>query len=285
MLLKISKSKHPFWIILIPIAAFFLWFKSITGDIQHVYDSTNHAMPLFKLVLQMFSGNPKLSHFIALVLSLLCAFLLNRLNTKFIFIPERTYLPAIIYIVLVSSSISIQVLNPAVFAALFIIFALERIIDSYKIEQLSYNIFDASLLIGVASLFYFNAIFFIVFIWAGLILIRPFHIREWIYTILGTVLPYFILFSVYFIADIDYKTVLQSVNYSFLNPVHVTLKLTNTIFYGYVVFLILLASLFILSVFGDVFVVLAYIFFYIFCLIRANLHSSPACINAFGAIF
>jgi hypothetical protein len=244
MFLKISKSKQPLLVFFIPVIGLLLWLKAIFGYWPNLpFDYSSHQMPLFSIIEEVLHNLASFSCLISCILVIICAVLLNRLNIKFILIAERTYLPAIFYIILSSSYYQIQKLNPALFSSVFLLFAIERVLDTYKLEHLAYEIFDAAFFIGVASLFHFNAIYFVIYIWAGLIIMRPFYWREWVYSVLGIVVPYIILFSIYYLADIHFDKVWTPIKYSFIETNHAQLNYQNFILFGYFIFIFIAASI------------------------------------------
>jgi len=143
-----------------------------------------------------------ISRIIALMTIIVNAYLLVQLNTIHIFIPARTQMPALFYIMLAACFNPLHQLTPALLASSLIILALYRVIKTYKSEGLSYNFLDAGLLIALASLIYFQAILLSPLLLAGLILLRPFTWREWAYCIVGLGLPFLFLISGYYIAGI-----------------------------------------------------------------------------------
>ncbi len=95
----------------------------------------------------------------------LMAFLLVNFNTTVFFIHERTFLPALIYILFGGFFPDHQLLNPVLPASIFLMLAVMRIMESYHITGTAYSYFDAGILISTGSLFYANLI------WFGLIVI------------------------------------------------------------------------------------------------------------------
>ncbi len=200
------------------------------------------AMPLYNFFQNLTISYPFISKITGLLILLAVSIFLNHLNTKYILIPGRTYLPSIIYIVIVCGILKYKCLYPALPATFFLLLALERLFDLYKIEKLSYNSFDAGLLISLASLFYFNIIFFIVFIWIVLALIHQTYWREWLYVIIGASVPYIFLFSIYYLSNHDPHLIYKAIreNFSFHNKI--TLSKLQYITIGYISILIILAS-------------------------------------------
>jgi hypothetical protein len=154
-------------------------------------------------LIQQFSDRYQvISMVVALMVINVNAYLLVQLNTIHIFIPVRTQMPALFYIMLAACFNPLHQLSPALLASSLIILALYRVINTYKSEGLSYNFLDAGFLIALASLLYFQVILFSPLLLVGLILLRPFNWREWVYVLIGLGLPFLFLVSVYFVAGI-----------------------------------------------------------------------------------
>lgn len=250
MLLRQARTYQPFAVILIPIVIVVVWFNPIIQNIQA--DVTIYpAMPLYMMAQKILLPYSMLSRITGLVFILLIAFYINRLNTKFIFIPDRTYLPASFYLIICCGLVIHKDFTPILPGVILFLFGLERMFDSYKNENLSYNSFDASLLIGLASLFYFNFIFLLLFIWASLSVLRPFNWREWVYSVLGLCVPYFILVSIYYLINIDIHPTLLIIRDNFLIHATVSLSKVQYIFSGFIILLILFSGFHLLGNMGN----------------------------------
>ena len=161
-------------------------------------------MPLFAL-LRYLLGSGFASRLVALILLIITGFMLIRLNSKYIFIQDRTYLPLFFMILIAGSSRTFQQLNPVIPAAIFILLALERMLGTYRVDKLSLNPFEAAFMVAIASLFYAPSVFFLLMIWIAVGILRPGYWREWIYTILGFLMPYLFLYSYYYLSGINFS--------------------------------------------------------------------------------
>lgn len=146
-----------------------------------------------------------LSMLIALLIILINAFLLIQLNTIHIFIPVRTQLPALFYIVLTAGFNPTHQLTPALVDSLLVIIILYRLFATYKIDGPSVNFLDTGFLIAVASMIYFPAILMFLFLLVSLVMLRPLNWREWVYVFLGLMLPYLFVLSGYYVAGVPIK--------------------------------------------------------------------------------
>src|SRR6056297_2901039 len=165
MFYKLFKSYHPILVIIIPLAGISLWINSFIDAPDYTYFQFDcHQMPLYRLILSWFGNNILTTSIVSLSLIIIIGFLLVRLSTKYILLKERTYLPAFLYVVMVSGLPALQRINPAIIASLFLVFAIEKILDSYRKRGISYNYFEASFIISLGSLFYHDLIYLALYI-------------------------------------------------------------------------------------------------------------------------
>jgi hypothetical protein len=243
MFLKFLKGGRPVQFIVLLVFAVLFWLKYfiLAQPVRMNFEAS--PMPLFQLVSSLLEGQEFLSKTIALSLLVINALLLSRLNMKFIVLKSRSYLPAFIFLLVVSSYLPLQRLNPAVFASIFMLFAIEAILGTFKKEGLAYEYFLASFLVSTGSLFYARGVFLMLIIWIGLSLFRNIRWREWIFTMIGFLIPYLFLFSWYYMTGQELSPRWQEMIKNFL-PDHDFSHFNRyyILFYAYLALLILLAS-------------------------------------------
>jgi hypothetical protein len=231
MLLKKFRETGPDVIILIFIILLLTW----TGAFLHPHLPSElgfdvKPMPLFGLLLSVAGFNSLFSVIVAFLLLLLILFLLVNFNTSVFFISERTYLPAVIYILLTGFFPQHQVLNPLLPSAVFLILAVHRIIDSYKIQSTAFSFFNAGMLISVGSLFYANLIWFGILLIIGIAILRTGSIKEITISVLGLATPVFILSGFFYIAGKDMNSLFSAVTYNlFAKDMHYSFPLINLV--------------------------------------------------------
>lgn len=157
-------------------------------------------MPLYGIVSSLTGTHPVPGIMFSVLLVTMMAFLMVNLNTTLFFINERTFLPALFYILISGLFPQYQLMNPAVFGAVFLMLAIKRIMDSYRIQGTSYNFFDAGLLIGIGSLFYANLIWFGLMTFIGMSLIRTWDPKEIVLSVIGLLTPYALTFGFYYVS-------------------------------------------------------------------------------------
>jgi hypothetical protein len=142
------------------------------------------------------------------------AFLMVNLNTTVFFINERTFLPALIYILLSGLFPQYQLLNPAIFGAVFLMLAIRRIMESYRVQGIAYNFFDAGILIGLGSLFYANLIWFGLLVIIGIALLRTEGSKEIAISVIGLLTPFVLTFGIYYVSGKNVKDLLSLLEYN-----------------------------------------------------------------------
>lgn len=200
MLLKQFKRTGPLTMLLIGIVLVIMWAGPIirvSGKFSLYFDLD--PMPLYGIVSSLTGTHPVPGILFSIMLVSLMAFLMVNLNTTLFFINERTFLPALFYILLSGLFPQYQLLNPAVFGAVFLMLAIKRVMDSYRIQGTSYSFFDAGLLIGTGSLFYANLIWFGLITIIGIILIRAWNLKEIVLSITGLLTPFVLAFGLYYV--------------------------------------------------------------------------------------
>jgi len=185
--------------LLLTLSALALWIQYLISPPRLMEVSGSDPMPVWGLIVNALEGSPLLAVILSFALLLIVAMVMVRFNTSIFFIPRRTYLPALIYILLSALFPGEMVLNPALPAALLILAGMWRMVSSYRVNGMTFNFFDAALLISSAGMFYAGAVWFIILVIAGALILRSPDSRELTVTIAGALLPWIVLYSVWYV--------------------------------------------------------------------------------------
>lgn len=204
MLLRLFKGTSPGVILLITLIFIGVWISAFIhpSDLPSLQFDTN-PMPLYGLLKAVASKGSLPGVILSFALTGFISFLLVNFNTTSFFINERTYLPALFYILLGGVFPEYQSLNPALPASLFLMLAVVRIIDGYRKPGIANNFFDAGILISTGSLFYANLLWFGLLLIIGISLIRTVNFSELAISVLGLATPYLMTFGIYYVAGKD----------------------------------------------------------------------------------
>lgn len=217
MLTKLFNSSSIGSLAILIMLAIALWAKAFVNIVPMAGPFV--ASPLYNFAFRHIGDLKVICAFITIVLLVFEALLINYILAGNDLIPRNSYLAAFIFIIVSGLFNDLIILNPVVFANLFIIAALWLFLRLYEETEAYAIVFNIGTLVSVASMFYFPSVIFILLIWAGFIIYRLFSWREWLISIIGLTLPYLFLGTYYFwndclIAKISsYKESLRFINF------------------------------------------------------------------------
>jgi hypothetical protein len=215
MLFKFFKGTGPGVIFMTGITMLSVWMGALFKIHGHLIRSFDlNPMPLYGLLASMAGKYPLAGVVFSFLLVLLMVLMIVNLNNSLFFIHKRTFLPALIYILISGLFPDYQIMNPALFSALFLMLAIRRIMDSYKLPYVSYSFFDAGLLISTGSLFYANIIWFGIMIIIGIALMRMSNIKEILIALIGLITPYALTFGIYYVIGKNPGDLLSVIRYN-----------------------------------------------------------------------
>lgn len=201
MLLKFFKGYQPTNLILIIFLTIIFWLRFFLDDTNSGIYIDQNPLPLYGLIMELFVSldYPFLNKLIALLFILFQAILIASINNHFNLLGYRSYLPSLIFVLVTINFTQYQLLHPILFANSLFLIAWIKIKKAHGKQKALTNYFDASLLIGLASLFYFNIIYLILILWINTLISRPGSFKELSIALFGPIIIWYLFFSFYFI--------------------------------------------------------------------------------------
>lgn len=181
------RSTHFINLLMLPLVLLVMWVFVLP---KPEISNTENAFPLFLYAFQQLRDQRIVMLIVSLALIVMQAFFLTEVINRQGVLREASHLPALLYVVLMSCFPEQLSFNPLLFANFFIIIFLNSIFNFFRSETAVFEVFDAGLFIGIGALFYWPCLFLFPIIWAGLYVLRPFELREWIASIVGVFLPF-----------------------------------------------------------------------------------------------
>lgn len=250
MLLRLFSGSGFLTGVLVFLFTFLLWIPGFFSETSWLEISHQQSMPFYRIFISWFGNNElaaKLTGFIFIVLQSL---LLERLNAKFILIRKSTFLPALIFLALISFYSPSLKLSGSMFGSLGMILIINILFSTDKKDANTLLFFEAGLVLGIGSLFYARLLYFFPVIWIAQLILRPFYWREWVSPLIAVVLPYVFLTGILFLRGGEltrYPNLLMKNLNNFDNSF--MFSTAGIIISLYVLFLVLIASAYILRVY------------------------------------
>jgi hypothetical protein len=163
--------------------------------------NTENAFPLFLYAFQTIRFSRVFLVVASLLMVVLQAFFLTSVINRQGVLRDNSHLPALLYVVLMSCFPEQLSFNPLLFANFFIIIYLNSLFNFYRSDTAVFEVFDAGLFIGLASLFYWPCLLLFPLTLTALFILRPFEWREWMVSFIGVALPFLFFGTILFWFD------------------------------------------------------------------------------------
>ncbi len=159
-------------------------------------------------VVSSFAGSnilsiPLVSFVIAIVFTFFNGFLIAQLNNKFTLIRNRTFLPVIIFLFVISLWPDLHLTIGTHVATTLTILSLFMFLSMYRNRQSSEQAYSGSFLISLAGFFVLPVVFLLPVCWIGMIQMKGFSLKTFLASIFGGLTPWILYFSVRFYLQPD----------------------------------------------------------------------------------
>ena len=158
--------------------------------------SVEQSGPKFVPFDKYFVENSLLANLLCIVLSLLNAFLLEQLSTKYSLIRTRTFLPIFNYVLLMAVWSLAGITFSNHIALTFLIVSLFNFMNMYRDKQAVEKAFTGSLTTGIAGFFSFEFMLLLPAFWIGFVMFQSFSLRTFLASVFGAITPWILYFSV-----------------------------------------------------------------------------------------
>jgi len=196
--LNLLRSNQLFTVFVVVFYALLLHFPVFLSGTSYSIEANG----LFSSVLsEWLSGNVLINKVLYMLLIIGQALLINHFTNEFKISASYSYFPAGVYVLLTAFLNPNAVLSSALLANTFLIVAAYELYYSYKKNPANGNLFNVGFWIGVAGLFHFSSVLFLLFGVLGIISLRQVRINELLIAVLGYLVPFFLVFTVYFWKD------------------------------------------------------------------------------------
>lgn len=263
MLLGISRSKQPYILIFIFLVTVLFWFlpKGFNPN-----DCNLPLMPLTKIMVNLLGDYIWISKIIGLSLVLVLVLMITHLNTEFLIISQRSYLPAIFFISITVAHFSFFSYHPIFFAAIFLVMIIEKLINIYKSDKTSFEIFDAAIYLSLATLFYFPIFFLFPFLFIALAIMKPFNWREWLFIVIGYILPFYFYYAILYLSDFKLYNIFPYIKIYLLHTCTDAFTIVEKIKLYFLFALILIASFYLIQHIGSYKIIIRKTYYVLFVL-------------------
>lgn len=186
-MIRFFKTIQPAALFSIPVLCIIIWLPGLFRGEASVapYDSL------------LLNGVLRIPAFFQMLISIALvsvgAIYLNHVSVKHEIIYRHSYLPALLYVILMSFHRDVIQFHPLLVSNLIIMMALDKTFSLFKNDSPVSFIFDSSFLMAIATLIYFPAFILFFLLLYAIYSLRSFSFREFLIAVIGFGLPFFFI--------------------------------------------------------------------------------------------
>ncbi|MFZ4462614.1 MAG: hypothetical protein ACOYN5_02130 [Bacteroidales bacterium] len=223
MLIKFLRSSFATQYALILLIAICLYIPTFLFPIIPEITTTISG-PLYEPLSIFFHAFPLFSVIASFIILLFQAYFFNSILAANGLINRQSVYGTFVYVLLFSQSPHQLGMYPSLVAGIFILFALSILFGLEDKTENQMYIFNSSILVSLASMFYLPALILIFWLWIALLMSRSGSFRELLIPIVGLITPYFFLASWYYFKNqlfgnaSEYLDIFKLFDFEKINP-------------------------------------------------------------------
>ena len=186
MILRTYASNQPLSLGLLPVTTLLVLFMAAARGRLEALHADFPADRMF----EGWYGSPYALAALSGVLILLGAYLANVVFNRHEFFNVPVYIPAFMYSLLATTLAVIQLSIPVLLANLFLLLGLNRQLKIFQQPRVLAEYFEAGLYYGIAALCFPPYLSLAAAIWAGTMVFRAFHWREYLLPLIAFAVPF-----------------------------------------------------------------------------------------------
>lgn len=201
MIIRFFRKDYVLQYVALLLLQLLLWLPAFIFPDLNYENYISFTSPGYKLILWIIGNNPRVLTAIAFIIVFFSALILNKVLDQHQLVSKNNMVPAFIYVVLMSHQPVFLSLNPTLIANLFVIISLHQLFTLYMEKEAYSKVFNIGIFLAIGSLFYFEVLFLLIFLWFTYNVYRVYNWREWIIPVLGIITIYLFLGVYYFWTD------------------------------------------------------------------------------------
>ncbi|WP_317899856.1 DUF6427 family protein [Aurantibacillus circumpalustris] len=118
-------------------------------------------------------------------------------------VDKQNYFPVFLYMLVCIAGVSPTQITSQIFTNVFVLFAIYKLLDTYRVDNPLKQIFDAAFWLSVSAFITISSIISFPLFFVILLILRPFNWREWMIALVGFIIPVFIYESMAYLSNFN----------------------------------------------------------------------------------
>ncbi len=201
MFLRIFYKYNWYTPLLFLLGGLLLWRNAFLNTDAVMAFTGEHNGPLFDLALYFFRNHPLTAVIFSFAAAMFQVFFITHLSSSKVMKNRHSAIAGLILLLLISSRPFMTAVQPGHFSGVFLLLAINKILDIYEDKDIIPQIFHAGLHISLAGLFYYPAWAFFFLLIFSLFIYYVVSARALMAAVTGFLMPLFFLFTILWVTD------------------------------------------------------------------------------------
>lgn len=241
MIVSLFKTRQPGYYVFLSLLSIVVYISVVRSA---MLVTSENGMLLYRLITAYADTYGNLYFIAGLILFVLQGIQIHLLVNQFEVLYKSSYLPWLMYMVLMGSVPGLLMFSPALLSNTLLLLMLDRIFRIYKSEYAQGYHFEAAAMLSLAVCIYLPALSFILLLIASILILHPFDWRNWVSAILGFMTPLYMLAFILFLTD---RTALM-IPENFLSGYQITFKIKSALPPSYTVTAVIVFIISVISI-------------------------------------
>ncbi len=185
---------------LLIVAGLALWRRAFLNPEETLAVTGENNGPLFDSLMPFFLNYPVTAVILTFAAVTFQAFFVTHVASSKVMKNRFSAVAGLIFLLLVSSRPEMIAVQPGHFSGVFVLLALNKILNTYTDKDIILQIFNAGVLISLAGLFYFPAWTLFLLLIISLFIYYVFTVRTFLAALTGFVTPLFFIFTILWVS-------------------------------------------------------------------------------------
>ena len=172
----------------------FCWITGYLYSVGFPLIKDSAVLPLWECLCKLLNNNI-LAYSVGFLLMILPAFVMQRISDIEMLIRERTRLPFMLMVLLVSTNAELLPIKEVSVVLFCLVFVIYELFNSYQLPEATGRLFNAGLLIGFAGLFMPQALWFAPLLWIGMYQFRSLSYKSFFASLIGVLIVYWFVLA------------------------------------------------------------------------------------------
>jgi len=170
------------------------WISGYFYSVGFPLEGDSAVLPLWRAICNFFN-NKAFVYIAGLLLIILPAFVIQRINDIEMLIRERTRLPFIFFVLLVSTNAGLIPVKEVSVVLICLVFIIYEFFNSYQLPESTGRFFNAGFLLGFAGLFMPQVLWYVPLLWLGMYQFRSLSYKSFFASLIGALIVYWFVIA------------------------------------------------------------------------------------------